>query len=249
MAAYEKICYKETDGQKLYLYVFSPEHKPEKTPGILCIHGGGWERESPSILFRHAEFFAERGYTAICPQYRLMPSGGSLIDCLRDCIDAAVFVRKNAETLGVDRDAVAALGDSAGGYLACCLGCGKIVRRFCPDESVLVSKVIDLNGIVDLTGYWNYALGKNSTEDEQRKLSPLFNISKNDAPVFIMHGLSDSVVEVRDSERYEKALLQAGVRAEAEYLPSTEHAFILFGYRLSDGEIYALLEEIERHLS
>ena len=250
----KEFIYKTADGRDLIMYGFYPDVVSDADPCVLCIHGGGWERENPSVLFRHAEYFASCGFIALCPEYRLMQKGGNILPCLEDCIDAALFVKSNAKKLKVDEYAVNVLGESAGGYLACCLGCEKIIKRIRPDSSPVACKVIDVNGITDLTGYWKYALcvpnernsaaGFSESFDMRFGYSPVYNVSESDAPTYIMHGLNDTVVDPEDSLRYAKALENVGVACKVDLIPGAKHAFILFGFDMPDEKIYPLLYRI-----
>lgn len=248
--------YKTADGRDLFLHIFRPQNKREGEPALFMLHGGGWERESPAILFRHAEFYARRGFLVLLPEYRLMPAGGSLLCCLEDSVDAAIYARSNAAHFGFRPENFFAFGESAGGYLACCLGCAAIVRRVRPAVSgALAAKVADLNGIVDLTGYWGYAFGGAAPAGDasafsahlrrQLEFSPLYNVSAGDAPVFLMHGIADRVVDAKDSARYAYALQRCGVSARTEFLEGKDHAFILYGFGTSEGEIERLLLKTE----
>ncbi len=240
-----KIAYKTADGKELFMYCFYPSDATSANPSVICIHGGGWERESPRILFRHAEYFASRGFVAFCPEYRLMQKGGDIMQCLEDCADAALFVKENAGKLKADPDSINVFGESAGGHLACCLGCRRIFERLRPGRELVASKVIDINGITDLTGYWKYAM---PDTEKRYAYSPVHNASVGDAPVFIMHGTDDTVVDTEDSARYAKALASAGVECETEFIENARHAFLLFGFDTAEEKIYSLLDRITDRL-
>lgn len=253
MADPEKIVYKEAGGSMLHLHILRPSFAVSALPVVLLIHGGGWERESPAILFPHAEYFATKGFLAVCAEYRLMPHGGDLRCCLEDCADALLFVRDHCKTLGADAEKINVFGESAGGYLACCLGNRSIMEKVRPGANFTAKKVIDVNGIVDLTGKWSYAIAAGQADirkgfAEGAELSPLYNISAGDPPVLILHGLSDSVVDVKDSLRFAWLLERQGIECETVLYPGYEHAFLLFGFCASSEEIYAILEKITQKL-
>ena len=236
----ETIVYKAFGGRELKLYVFRPQERNAPFPAVLFYHGGGWERESPARLFPHAAYAALRGAVGICAEYRLMDNETlSIRDCIRDCFDAALYMIKHAEELGIDRNRLISFGDSAGAYLAAVLGCAKIAGRFTGVYKPLVAHTVFLNGIADLTGKWSCALfkggitggpdddGRREKLAEARALSPLFNISAGDAGTLIYHGQNDSVTEQYTAEEYYCALSEAGVNVELTLLPETKHAFIL----------------------
>ncbi len=94
--------------------------------GIL-IHGGGWFTGHPKItnpVLEGMEISAtliRAGYAVARPAYRL--SGEAIFPAqLHDCKSAIRYLRAHADTLGIDSRRFAAMGESAGGHLACMLG-------------------------------------------------------------------------------------------------------------------------------
>ena len=174
-----------------------------------------------------------------------------------EVIDALKYLRENAAALGIDTARITAFGDSAGAYLACCLGSKNILSAH--GGTAPVARVIDLNGIVDLTGSWSYGIADGGEKKsaaaylefyrKAKRLSPVWQVSAGDSPVAAVHGLSDSIVEVRDSVRYCDALKTCGVEAELVLLENKEHAFILFDYNTENAEVYRILEILARFLA
>lgn len=233
--------YKQVGNTSLKYYAFKPIGRPKYC--VICIHGGGWTRETPKRLFPHCAYFAKHGALAIAIEYRLIKGDLDVRNCLHDCVDGLAYIRKYLTASGYDIPIVA-LGDSAGGYLAVCLGTQNILSRI--DSNVKkVDYVVDLNGIVDLTGYWGEYL---NDENERKNFSPLYNVSKNDAPVLLIHGLKDSVVEPQSSKDYANELMLVGVKNRLIFLPNTEHAFILFEYNQTNQFVFEQLNIIENYL-
>ncbi len=253
----EAVIYKRIDGKELKLYLCRPETGAAVSPAVLCIHGGGWHSETPARMFPHIRYFASLGYVAVAAEYRLKTEKTTLEVCLEDCIDALKYLRENAAALGIDTARITAFGDSAGAYLACCLGSKNILSAH--GGTAPVARVIDLNGIVDLTGFWSYGIADGGEKKsaaaylefyrKAKRLSPVWQVSAGDAPVAAVHGLSDSIVEVRDSVRYCDALKACGVEAELVLLENKEHAFILFDYNTENAEVYRILENLARFLA
>ena len=69
-------------------------------------------------------------------------------------------------------------------------------------------------------------------------------MSKNDAPVLILHGDQDKTVELSDSRAYKNALEQRGVKTELCILEGAAHAFILFDYRHDNDYVGKVIESI-----
>lgn len=222
-----RFTYRTENGQELFYYAFFPSIEPKGC--VICIHGGGWTSDSAKRLFPQAAYFAEQGAVGISVEYRLNSETTDVRNGLYDCVSAVKAIRKMLfERYGKDMPVVS-FGDSAGGYYAVCLGNREIVSRI--DENMpIVDFVVDLNGIVDLTGKWSYGLSSTLQENLQN-YSPLFNVSMGDAPTLIMHGDQDKTVDLEDSRRYNDALKAKGVACDFEILSGAAHAFILFDYR------------------
>lgn len=222
-----RFTYRTENGQELFYYAFFPPIVPKAC--VVCIHGGGWTSDSAKRLFPQAAYFAEQGAVGISIEYRLNSEKTDVRNGLHDCVSALKAIRKMLfERYGKEMPVVS-FGDSAGGYYAVCLGNREIVSRI--DENMpIVDFVVDLNGIVDLTGKWSYGLSSTLQENLQ-DYSPLFNVSMGDAPTLIMHGDQDKTVDLEDSRRYNDVLKAKGVACDFEILSGAAHAFILFDYR------------------
>lgn len=232
-----KQAYKTTANGRLYMYISEPEREP--TGVVLCIHGGGWRAETPARLFAHADYFASLGGVGISVGYRLIDDSGDVRRCLADCADALMFARDRYKGLPVT-----VFGDSAGGYLAACLGCEKIGKRVRGDF-VRADFVVDCNGIENLTGKWSYAIDDKTLA---KTFSPLYTVSASDAPVLLLHGDKDTTVDPQDSADYCAALKKAGVDAQLILLPGAAHAFILFDYRHDNAFVRSVLHGIGEKL-
>jgi len=247
--------YKRILGQELLINCFFPFAHVTARPVVILLHGGGWTRETPERLFPHAAYFAERGAVAVCPQYRLIrEESGDITDCLQDCFSALAFVCGNSEKWKLDLQKITAFGDSAGGYLACCLGNGKIASQF-TENLTLPACVVALNPITDLTGEWLFALGLQKKEKQTvsqwtmryelaKALSPLYTISQGDSENLLYHGLSDTVVLPQMSKSYADRLTECGVQNELHLLTGLSHGFILYDYIHENQIVSEVLQKI-----
>src|SRR5262245_15347478 len=138
--------YAEPNGTQLKAYVFSPP-KPStaKRSAIVLFHGGGWAMGEPAWTFPRAKHFAELGMVAVAAQYRLSDQKQTTPrEAMADARAAIRWVRKNAESLGVDPKRVAAFGWSAGGHLAASAAIFDADAAARPDALVLVSPAVSL---------------------------------------------------------------------------------------------------------
>ena len=95
---------------------------PEKSPGVLWIHGGGYQSGSSRDVYvtRAISLTVKFGAVLVSPDYRLSrkhpyPAG------LKDCYAALVYLRDHAKTLGIRDDQIMIGGESAGGGMAAAL--------------------------------------------------------------------------------------------------------------------------------
>jgi acetyl esterase/lipase len=105
------------DGSRLRLVVATPLVPQPHVPGIVWIHGGGYALGSPDF---EATFFRQlidlSDCVVVAPAYR-KSTGAPYPAALDDCYAALVWLRDNAERLGVRLDQLAVGGGSAGGGL------------------------------------------------------------------------------------------------------------------------------------
>ncbi len=88
----------------------------EKAPGVLWIHGGGYQSGSSWDVYvtRALSLVVKFGAVLIAPDYRLsrkhpFPAG------LHDCYATLLYLRDHAEELGIRDDQIMVGGESAGG--------------------------------------------------------------------------------------------------------------------------------------
>ena len=163
-------CYKRLDdGTSLNLHIFRPDgnHPRGGRAAIVYFFAGGWTSGSPLQFYRECATYAAAGIVAITAEYRIgMVHGSSPAQSVEDARDAMAWVRRNADTLGIDPSRIAAAGSSAGGHLAAALATlpGMPER---PDLLLLYYPVVDTSDRGDSFG----------DEERARALSPMQHIS------------------------------------------------------------------------
>jgi acetyl esterase len=269
--AMKEIIYKNVGNEQIKLYYITPAiAKPgEKRAAIVWIHGGGWTGGSADSFFPQARYFATRDAVSFSINYRLVKvDGPGVADCLADCKSAIRYIRAHAGELGIDPDKIIVLGDSAGGHLASCLG--TIDGFDDPSDNLKISAKVNamvlLNPLSDFTTgnfiktiIGGTALGKNPSADAlkpspekmelARKLSPVFNVHKNQPPALVMHGLDDKVILPEQSERFAKAMIREGNRCDLILLPNTRHAFVAINYTATEEVVVSTIREIDKFLN
>ena len=215
--------------EQLRLYLIHPRdwQAADRRPVVLFIHGGGWGAGDPDQWFPQCRYFALRGLVGASVQYRLKTGTNTVATCLSDCKSAVRYLRRHAGELGIDRDKIVVVGESAGGHLAAALG---TIEQFDdPLDEATISAVpnilVLLNPITDLTTRWGEGLGQLA-----RALSPLHHISKRTPPTLLIHGDADSVVDLRHSRLFHERMVELGNSSTLVVLPGADHAFAIAQY-------------------
>lgn len=196
-------------------------------PGVILLHGGGWTAGDKSEYTALCTFLAGQGVVAAAINYRLTPYNTWPVP-LVDAQLAVRYLRANAARLQLDAPRLCSWGDSAGGHLAVFLGV--LTTSHSGDQATLdataspqVACVVDEFGPVDLT----QVLSDQATSVElelfgfqtlrqapaaYRDASPLFAVTPQSAPTFIVQGTNDTVVPPSQSQALQQAL-------EANHVP------------------------------
>lgn len=229
--------YAGTGNPRQHLDLYLPATPAEaKLPVVCWIHGGGWKNGSKeSGAGRLGRLAATGKYAGVAINYRL--SGEACWPAqIHDCKAALRWVRANAAKYGFDPDRIAVWGSSAGGHLVAMLGVSQGVAGLEGEVGVhrahssAVACVLDFFGPSDLlamdaqgsTMTHNAADSPESQlvggpvqerKEAARQASPVTHVTKDDAPMLLVHGTADPLVPYAQSVELAKALKGAGVPA------------------------------------
>lgn len=107
--------------QRQRLDLWLPPSGPRPAPLVVFVHGGAFAYGDASMAASKVDPLLRAGFAVAAVEYRL--SGEALFPAAPQDVRAAVrYLRAHAAGYGVDPDAVALWGESAGGNLAALLG-------------------------------------------------------------------------------------------------------------------------------
>lgn len=238
---------KTSDGQSLRMDVFQPQRSADASPraAVLMIHGGGWAGGDKKDFHPLGKGLAHLGYVAFAVQYRLTSNPKNIWPSQLDDVQLAIrWIRSHAAIYGVDPARIGAIGMSAGGHLAACLGTLDTrdpINAPYGDHSSRVQCVVNVCGPVILTedlstkvrqgaavnNLVKNLLGGTAAEraDAARQASPLLHVDSKSAPFLILHGRQDDIVPVEHSERLHAALRKADINARLVVFDDEGHNF------------------------
>jgi acetyl esterase/lipase len=229
--------YREVAGHTLRLHAFSPYGaSTAPRPAILFFHGGGWDQGEPDQFFPQCRFFVERGYRCFSAAYRLASKHGSTpSDSVQDAREAIRFLRRHAQTLGVNPDRVVAAGGSSGGHLAAALATAIPL----PDTAADAGIPVRPDALVLFNPILNLAPGQpdhDRVADRWQSISPFHHVGKAMPPTLILSGDSDQEVPVATLEAFCADIRAKGGQCETHIYPGAGHGF--FNVEVQGGRYF-----------
>jgi acetyl esterase/lipase len=221
----------------LNLDYYPAVHPRKTTPWILVIHGGGWINGDSEQLPNLNWHLAKQGYAVISIDYRLSP-GWLWPSPKDDATKALDFIRAHATEWQLDPARWAILGRSAGAQIA-----GVVAYSLHGDERP--KGFVSFYGPSDLT--FGYDVGKEDDILKSRTLlrgflggkpedskelyassSEMNAVTKDACPTVLIHGLEDTLVWYKHSERLFKVLQDNGIDSKLVLMRFGPHGFDFF---------------------
>lgn len=219
---YKNLTYVRYGNRALQLDLYVPKALANKpagrvTPGVVLVHGGGWQAGYRTHLTPMAIELAKAGYVAATISYRLSPEA-LYPAAVNDAKAAVRWLRSNASQYHVDPTRIAVGGSSAGGQIASLTGMTNGLQRFDPQaQSSQVSSdvqlILNIDGLSDFTsaeartfedkpgksaaGSWfggRYA----EQRDRWHEASPTYYVGENSPPILFLNSSQDRFHVGRD---------------------------------------------------
>lgn len=212
-------------------------------PCVVWICGGAYMMVDRSVWIPELMQIARAGYVVASIEYRTS-NEAQFPAQLTDVKAAIRYLRAHAKQYCVDPERIYAMGESAGGTMACLLGVTAGHPEFeqgdYPEESSHVSGIVDFYGITDVsreavrldTGVPSWTmdafLGEGFQSEQATVGSAISYVSEHTPPCLIFHGLADNLVPVTQSTAFYKRLKAKGVPAQLYLLEGAAHGDDLF---------------------
>jgi acetyl esterase/lipase len=247
-------------------------HRPrgvelDRAPVLIQVHGGGWtigNKQQQGLLLMNR--MAQRGWVCVSVNYRLAPKHRfptQIIDVKR----AIAWTRENIAAYGGDPDYLVLTGGSAGGHLSALAALAPDVSAWQPgfeEADTSVAACVPFYGVYDLAGLTGdphvlamrdgflapWVFKKSPETDLQAFVdaSPLAHVGPHAPDFFVLHGVNDSLVTVRQARAFVAALReQSDATVTYAELPGTQHAFEVFSSIRSQHVIRAVQRWLDWH--
>jgi dipeptidyl aminopeptidase/acylaminoacyl peptidase len=240
LASMEPVRYPSSDGLEVPAYLTLPKGvEPKNLPLLVVPHGGPWARDGWGYN-PLAQFFANRGYAVLSPNFRgstgygkrfLNAGNGEWGRKMQDDITWGVRYLVNLGT--ADPARVGILGGSYGGYAALA------GVAFTPDIYRAAVDIVGPSNLMTLLEsippYWEagrkmmYARMADPNTPEGKawleERSPLFSASGIRTPLLVVQGANDPRVNRAEAEQIVIALRDRGFPVEYVIAPDEGHGF------------------------
>ncbi len=240
LAEMKSVRYKSSDGLEIPAYLTLPRGVPAKAlPTLIIPHGGPWARDTWGFD-PLAQFFANRGYAVLNPNFRGSTGyGKKFLDAGnrewgRKMQDDVTWGAKYLVAEGIaDPKRIGILGGSYGGY-ATLAGV-----TFTPDLYAAAVDIVGPSNLITLLEsippYWESIrkvfyerMGDPNTPEGKAFLterSPLTFAGKIKTPLMVVQGANDPRVNRREAEQIVIALRDRGFPVEYLLAPDEGHGF------------------------
>lgn len=246
----EDVVYGRKDGMALTMDVFEPR-SPNGAGIIVCV-SGGWFSSHAAIIPAFYQPLLKRGYTVFAVVHGSQPRY-IIPEAMQDMHRAVRYIRHNAAKYAVDPNRLGVTGGSAGGHLSLVLGTGtgsdakvddkdpvnhessavQCVACFFPPTDFLnygaPGKVETGNGPVIKqicpAAFGQYATNAVGRDKFAREISPIYFITSNMPPTLIIHGDTDMIVPLQQSQSFVQKAKEAGATAKLIVKPGAGHGW------------------------
>ncbi len=212
------------------------------TPLVIFIHGGGWlgndKYADMGYMPNTIAAMLENGMAVASIDYRFATQA-VFPAILQDCNKAVSFLYDNADKYNLDKNNMAVMGFSAGGYLASLMGTSqnnKVNDLYFPNtyRPFKYKAVVDFYGPIDLVLLPGNEDAKSpealligamplERPDLAKTASPITYIDKNDPPFIIFHGEKDNIVSNKQSKLFSAWLKHYGIKNELTIVKDAPH--------------------------
>ena len=232
------VVYGHKYGMALTFDVFTPANA--NGAAVLNMVSGGWRSQwrPHDVSQQRYQPLLDAGFTVFAVRHGSSPKY-VIPEIVPDVRRAVRYIRLNARRLGVDANRLGVWGGSAGGHLSLMLGNASDSGDPSSEDPVLrasnrVAAVVAYYPPVDLRPRIRSASPEltntrfpalNVDQSEEAAYSPIAHVSADDPPTLLIHGDSDSLVDVSNSHEIYAAFQEHGVESKVMIIPGAGHGF------------------------
>lgn len=216
--------YTDANDANLLMDVYTPPgiSKSAKLPAVIFVHGAAAAEFTPKdwgIYTSWGRITGASGMAAVTFTHRLTPQKRSLVDGVADVTSALEYVRKNADSLNIDKDRLCLAAFSAGGPL---------LAPAMREKPPFIKCLVNFYAYMDVQQTGNlFATGE--SKEDLKTFSPIVYLDADAgkiAPIFIGRAGADHIATLNDSiDRFVAQALAKNVSITVANHPTGVHGF------------------------
>lgn len=251
--------FKTQDGLRLEGYLTRPRTGSAPYPTICLVHGGPWARDY-GTFDEESQFFASKGYAVIKINYRGSEGYGKRVswddqyDFRKMHEDVTAGVKMAVKAGIADKDRLAIMGASFGGYTAMC---GAAFEGDFYKAAITNMGVFDWEELIkdrkrQEHKYSYYKLRQQlGTEKENwelfEEISPIYHVDDIQIPVLVIHGKKDKNVSIRQSKELVSELKAHDIEFDTHFVGGEGHNIFEVNNRVETYE--KVISFLEQHMN
>ncbi len=259
------VVYGHKAGMALTYDVITPVKEKSNGAGVLFMVSGGWNsrwsnpnyvvREKPPVNKNMFEKLVQAGFTVYMVRHGSAPRF-KVPEAVSDVRKAVRHIRYNAKSYAVDPNRIGVCGGSAGGHLSLMLGttgkAGKEKPQRERDAGTQVAAVVayfpptNLEGLMNDRELVRRFPALDFDEDRASSVSPIKQVTSDDAPTLLIHGNKDRLVQLSHSRNIKKVFDEKHVENELIVIEGAGHGFRGENQQRAEK---ALVEWFEKYLT
>lgn len=248
-----KVKYIKIGHRRIKIIILSTKTSSSKPcPCIMWIHGGGYALGMPEMVYasRVRDLLKDNELVVVSPRYRLSITA-PYPAALEDCYSILLYIKNNAESLGINPDKIMLGGESAGGGLALATAIYARDKAEVPIKYVFplypMIDCDDTSSSHDNHGHvWNTTKNHHAWHRYLRELYGTKNVSPYAAPAKLkdFQNLPPFYTFVGDGEPFyqetidfTKKAQENGIDAHCDVYHSDTHAFDIYHALSEEGKM------------
>jgi acetyl esterase/lipase len=217
-----------SEQRELRLDVYRPAHVDGTNRALVVFfHGGGWTTGGKAQYQFVAEALLSQGYVVVVPEYRLYPAA-KFPGFVEDAAEAVAWAHRHAIEQGADAARVFVMGHSAGAHIGAMVTFDERFLLALEGDSSWIRGFIGLAGPYDFLPFTEQYLEQVfAPADQYADTQPINFVDGSEPPALLLHGLDDTVVWPRNSERLAAKISAKGGQVTERYYEDMSHGGIL----------------------
>jgi len=218
------ISYGAKSQQKLDIY------KPSKlrhNTVVVFLYGGSWKRGHRSHYRFVGEAFASRGFITVIPNYRVYPEV-QFPRFIEDAAAAIGWVQHHIAKHGGNAKKIVLVGHSAGAHIAALLALDPRYLKAAGVSQKFIAGTVGIAGPYAIDPSQHRSIRSIfETAKNPRNIRPINFVHANAAPMLLLHGAEDNLVDAENSRELAQRLQKVG--SSVTYIPfaNTGHVGVL----------------------